>query len=150
MTEKEIIDAISFINAHKDIVGYNIARKATELIYKYDGYPDLDDIEHKRLYDFYEKHKEVCKGGDSYRLIELYTCGFTNTYVCNVCNESYDYTNYDKECWSDGKIVKVWSDEKKEKLPFSFIEVGTGIGPCITIVCTENNDSKDITDIDSW
>ena len=150
MTEKEIIDAISFINAHKDIVGYNIARKATELIYKYDGYPDLDDIEHKRLYDFYEKHKEVCKGGDSYRLIELYTCGFTNTYVCNVCNESYDYTNYDKECWSDGKIVKVWSDEKKEKLPFSFIEVGTGIGSCITIVCTENNDSKDITDIDSW
>lgn len=150
MTEKEIIDAISFINAHKDIVGYNIARKATELIYKYDGYPDLDDIEHKRLYDFYEKHKEVCKGGNSYRLIELYTCGFTNTYVCNVCNESYDYTNYDKECWSDGKIVKVWSDEKKEKLPFSFIEVGTGIGPCITIVCTENNDSKDITDIDSW
>lgn len=150
MTENEIIDAISFINAHKDIVGYNIARKATELIYKYDGYPDLDDIEHKRLYDFYEKHKEVCKGGDSYRLIELYTCGFTNTYVCNVCNESYDYTNYDKECWSDGKRVKVWSDEKKEKLPFSFIEVGTGIGPCITIVCTENNDSKDITDIDSW
>ena len=150
MTENEIIDAISFINAHKDIVGYNIARKATELIYKYDGYPDLDDIEHKRLYDFYEKHKEVCKGGNSYRLIELYTCGFTNTYVCNVCNESYDYTNYDKECWSDGKRVKVWSDEKKEKLPFSFIEVGTGIGPCITIVCTENNDSKDITDIDSW
>ena len=141
MTENEIIDAISFINAHKDIVGYNIARKATELIYKYDGYPDLDDIEHKRLYDFYEKHKEVCKGGDSYRLIELYTCGFTNTYVCNVCKESYDYTNYDKECWSDGK---------REKLPFSFIEVGTGIGPCITIVCTENNDSKDITDIDSW
>lgn len=141
MTENEIIDAISFINAHKDIVGYNIARKATELIYKYDGYPDLDDIEHKRLYDFYEKHKEVCKGEDSYRLIELYTCGFTNTYVCNVCNESYDYTNYDKECWSDGK---------REKLPFSFIEVGTGIGPCITIVCTENNDSKDITDIDSW
>lgn len=141
MTENEIIDAISFINAHKDIVGYNIVRKATELIYKYDGYPDLDDIEHKRLYDFYEKHKEVCKGGDSYRLIELYTCGFTNTYVCNVCNESYDYTNYDKECWSDGK---------REKLPFSFIEVGTGIGPCITIVCTENNDSKDITDIDSW
>lgn len=141
MTEKEIIDAISFINEHKDIVGYNIARKATELIYKYNGYPDLDDIEHKKLYDFYEKHKEVCKGGDSYRLIELYTCGFTNTYVCNVCNESYDYTNYDKECWSDGK---------GEKLPFSFIEVGTGIGPCITIVCTENNDSKDITDIDSW
>lgn len=141
MTENEIIDAISFINAHKDIVGYNIVRKATELIYKYDGYPDLDDIEHKRLYDFYEKHKEVCKGGDSYRLIELYTCGFTNTYVCNVCNESYDYTNYDKECWSDGK---------RDKLPFSFIEVGTGIGPCITIVCTENNDSKDITDIDSW
>lgn len=141
MTENEIIDTISFINAHKDIVGYNIVRKATELIYKYDGYPDLDDIEHKRLYDFYEKHKEVCKGGDSYRLIELYTCGFTNTYVCNVCNESYDYTNYDKECWSDGK---------REKLPFSFIEVGTGIGPCITIVCTENNDSKDITDIDSW
>lgn len=141
MTKNEIIDAISFINAHKDIVGYNIVRKATELIYKYDGYPDLDDIEHKRLYDFYEKHKEVCKGGDSYRLIELYTCGFTNTYVCNVCNESYDYTNYDKECWSDGK---------REKLPFSFIEVGTGIGPCITIVCTENNDSKDITDIDSW
>ncbi len=141
MTENEIIDAISFINAHKDIVGYNIVRKATELIYKYDGYPDLDDIEHKRLYDFYEKHKEVCKGRDSYRLIELYTCGFTNTYVCNVCNESYDYTNYDKECWSDGK---------REKLPFSFIEVGTGIGPCITIVCTENNDSKDITDIDSW
>ena len=30
MTEKEIIDAISFINAHKDIVGYNIARKATK------------------------------------------------------------------------------------------------------------------------
>ena len=141
MTENEIIDAISFINAHKDIVGYNIARKATELIYEYDGYPDLDDIEHKRLYDFYEKHKEVCKGGDSYRLIELYTCGFTNTYVCNVCNESYDYTNYDKECWSDGK---------KEKLPVSFIVVGTGIGSCITIVCTENNDSKDITDIDSW
>ena len=141
MAENEIIDAISFINAHKDIVGYNIARKATELIYKYGGYPDLDDIEHKRLYDFYEKHKEVCKGGDSYRLIELYTCGFTNTYVCNVCNESYDYTNYDKECWADGK---------REKLPFSFIEVGTGIGPCITIVCTENNDSKDITDIDSW
>lgn len=141
MTENEIIDAISFINAHKDIVGYNIARKATELIYKYDGYPDLDDIEHKRLYDFYEKHKEVCKGGDSYRLIELYTCGFTNTYVCNVCNESYDYTNYDKKCWADGRGVK---------LPFSFIEVGTGIGPCITIVCTENNDSKDITDIDSW
>ena len=53
----------------------------------------------------------------------------------------YDYTNYDKECWSDGK---------KEKLPFSFIVVGTGIGSCITIVCTENNDSKDITDIDSW
>ena len=141
MTENEIIDAISFINAHKDIVGYNIVRKATELIDKYNGYPDLDDIEHKRLYDFYEKHKEVCKGGNSYRLIELYTCGFTNTYVCNVCNESYDYTNYDKECWSDGK---------REKLPFSFIEVGTGIGPCITIVCTENNDSKDITDIDSW
>ena len=141
MTKNEIIDAISFINAHKDIVGYNIVRKATELIYKYNGYPDLDDIEHKRLYDFYEKHKEVCKGGDSYRLIELYTCGFTNTYVCNVCNESYDYTNYDKECWSDGK---------RDKLPFSFIEVGTGIGPCITIVCTENNDSKDITDIDSW
>ena len=108
------------------------------MLYKYDGYPDLDDIEHKRLYDFYEKHKEVCKDRDSYRLIELYTCGFTNTYVCN---ESYDYTNYDKECWAD---------EKKEKLPFSFIEVGTGIGPCITIVCTENNDSKDITDIDSW
>ena len=81
MTENEIIDAISFINAHKDIVGYNIARKTTELIYKYNGYPDLDDIEHKRLYDFYEKHKEVCKCGDSYRLIELYTCGFTNTYV---------------------------------------------------------------------
>ena len=141
MSKKELMDAISFINAHKDIVGYNIVRKATELIYKYDGYPDLDDIEHKRLYDFYEKHKEVCKGGDSYRLIELYTCGFTNTYVCNVCNESYDYTNYDKECWSDGK---------REKLPFSFIEVGTGIGSCITIVCTENNDSKDITDIDSW
>ena len=56
MTENEIIDAISFINAHKDIVGYNIARKATELIYKYDGYPDLDDIEHKRLYDFYENN----------------------------------------------------------------------------------------------
>lgn len=141
MTENEIIDAISFINAHKDIVGYNIARKATELIYKYDGYPDLDDIEHKRLYDFYEKHKEVCKDRDSYRLIELYTCGFTNTYVCNVCNESYDYTNYDKECWADGMGVK---------LPFSFIIVGTGIGQSITIVCTENNDSKDITDIDSW
>lgn len=138
MSKKELMDAISFINAHKDIVGYNIA---TELIYKYDGYPDLDDIEHKRLYDFYEKHKEVCKGGDSYRLIELYTCGFTNTYVCNVCNESYDYTNYDKECWTDGM---------GEKLPFSFIVVGTGIGPSITIVCTENNDSKDITDIDSW
>ena len=141
MSKKELMDAILFISMHENIVGYNIARKATELIYKYDGYPDLDDIEHKRLYDFYEKHKEVCKGGDSYRLIELYTCGFTNTYVCNVCNESYDYTNYDKECWSDGK---------REKLPFSFIEVGTGIGPCITIVCTENNDSKDITDIDSW
>ena len=141
MSKKELMYAILFISMHENIVGYNIARKATELIYKYDGYPDLDDIEHKRLYDFYEKHKEVCKGGDSYRLIELYTCGFTNTYVCNVCNESYDYTNYDKECWSDGK---------RAKLPFSFIEVGTGIGPCITIVCTENNDSKDITDIDSW
>ena len=150
MTENEIIDAILFISMHENIVGYNIVSKTIELLIKYNGYPDLDDIEHKRLYDFYEKHKEVCKGGDSYRLIELYTCGFTNTYVCNVCNESYDYTNYDKECWSDGKIVKVWSDEKKEKLPFSFIEVGTGIGPCITIVCTENNDSKDITDIDSW
>ena len=150
MTENEIIDAILFISMHENIVGYNIVSKTIELLIKYNGYPDLDDIEHKRLYDFYEKHKEVCKGGDSYRLIELYTYGFTNTYVCNVCNESYDYTNYDKECWSDGKIVKVWSDEKKEKLPFSFIEVGTGIGPCITIVCTENNDSKDITDIDSW
>lgn len=141
MTEKELIDAITFIYAHEDIVGYNIVTKTTELLYKYKGYPDLDDIEHKRLYDFYEKHKKVCKGGDSYRLIELYTCGFTNTHVCNVCHESYDYTNYDKECWSD---------DKREKLPFSFIEVGTGIGPCITIVCTENNDSKDITDIDSW
>lgn len=141
MTEKELIDAITFIYAHEDIVGYNIVTKTTELLYKYKGYPDLDDIEHKRLYDFYEKHKEVCKGGDSYRLIELYTCGFTNTHVCNVCHESYDYTNYDKECWSV---------DKREKLPFSFIEVGTGIGPCITIVCTENNDSKDITDIDSW
>ena len=141
MTKKELMDAILFINKHENIVGYNIVSKTIELLIKYNGYPDLDDIEHKRLYDFYEKHKEVCKGGDSYRLIELYTCGFTNTYVCNVCNESYDYTNYDKECWSDGK---------REKLPFSFIEVGTGIGPCITIVCTENNDSKDITDIDSW
>ena len=141
MTKKELMDAILFISMHENIVGYNIVSKTIELLIKYNGYPDLDDIEHKRLYDFYEKHKEVCKGGDSYRLIELYTCGFTNTYVCNVCNESYDYTNYDKECWSDGK---------KEKLPFSFIEVGTGIGPCITIVCTENNDSKDITDIDSW
>ena len=141
MSKKELMDAILFISMHENIVGYNIVSKTIELIYKYNGYPDLDDIEHKRLYDFYEKHKEVCKGGDSYRLIELYTCGFTNTYVCNVCNESYDYTNYDKECWSDGK---------REKLPFSFIEVGTGIGPCITIVCTENNDSKDITDIDSW
>ena len=150
MSKKELKDAILFISMHENIVGYNIVSKTIELLIKYNGYPDLDDIEHKRLYDFYEKHKEVCKGGDSYRLIELYTCGFTNTYVCNVCNESYDYTNYDKECWSDGKIVKVWSDEKKEKLPFSFIEVGTGIGPCITIVCTENNDSKDITDIDSW
>ena len=150
MSKKELMDAILFISMHENIVGYNIVSKTIELLIKYNGYPDLDDIEHKRLYDFYEKHKEVCKGGNSYRLIELYTCGFTNTYVCNVCNESYDYTNYDKECWSDGKIVKVWSDEKKEKLPFSFIEVGTGIGPCITIVCTENNDSKDITDIDSW
>lgn len=150
MSKKELMDAILFISMHENIVGYNIVSKTIELLIKYNGYPDLDDIEHKRLYDFYEKHKEVCKGGDSYRLIELYTCGFTNTYVCNVCNESYDYTNYDKECWSDGKIVKVWSDEKKEKLPFSFIEVGTGIGSCITIVCTENNDSKDITDIDSW
>lgn len=150
MSKKELMDAILFISMHENIVGYNIVSKTIELLIKYNGYPDLDDIEHKRLYDFYEKHKEVCKGGDSYRLIELYTCGFTNTYVCNVCNESYDYTNYDKECWSDGKRVKVWSDEKKEKLPFSFIEVGTGIGPCITIVCTENNDSKDITDIDSW
>lgn len=141
MSKKELMDAILFISMHENIVGYNIVSKTIELLIKYNGYPDLDDIEHKRLYDFYEKHKEVCKGGDSYRLIELYTCGFTNTYVCNVCNESYDYTNYDKECWSDGK---------KEKLPFSFIEVGTGIGPCITIVCTENNDSKDITDIDSW
>lgn len=141
MSKKELMDAILFISMHENIVGYNIVSKTIELLIKYDGYPDLDDIEHKRLYDFYEKHKEVCKGGDSYRLIELYTCGFTNTYVCNVCNESYDYTNYDKECWSDGK---------REKLPFSFIEVGTGIGPCITIVCTENNDSKDITDIDSW
>ena len=141
MSKKELMDAILFISMHENIVGYNIVSKTIELLIKYNGYPDLDDIEHKRLYDFYEKHKEVCKGGDSYRLIELYTCGFTNTYVCNVCNESYDYTNYDKECWSDGK---------KEKLPFSFIVVGTGIGPCITIVCTENNDSKDITDIDSW
>ena len=141
MSKKELMDAILFISMHENIVGYNIVSKTIELLIKYNGYPDLDDIEHKRLYDFYEKQKEVCKGGDSYRLIELYTCGFTNTYVCNVCNESYDYTNYDKECWSDGK---------KEKLPFSFIEVGTGIGPCITIVCTENNDSKDITDIDSW
>ena len=141
MSKKELMDAILFISMHENIVGYNIVSKTIELLIKYNGYPDLDDIEHKRLYDFYEKHKEVCKGGDSYRLIELYTCGFTNTYVCNVCNESYDYTNYDKECWSDGK---------RDKLPFSFIEVGTGIGPCITIVCTENNDSKDITDIDSW
>lgn len=141
MSKKELMDAILFISMHENIVGYNIVSKTIELLIKYDGYPDLDDIEHKRLYDFYEKHKEVCKGGDSYRLIELYTCGFTNTYVCNVCNESYDYTNYDKECWSDGK---------REKLPFSFIEVGTGIGLCISIVCTENNDSKDITDIDSW
>ena len=141
MSKKELMDAILFISMHENIVGYNIVSKTIELLIKYNGYPDLDDIEHKRLYDFYEKHKEVCKGGDSYRLIELYTCGFTNTYVCNVCNESYDYTNYDKECWVDGK---------REKLPFSFIEVGTGIGPCITIVCTENNDSKDITDIDSW
>ena len=141
MSKKELMDAILFISMHENIVGYNIVSKTIELLIKYNGYPDLDDIEHKRLYDFYEKHKEVCKGGDSYRLIELYTCGFTNTYVCNVCNESYDYTNYDKECWYDGK---------REKLPFSFIEVGTGIGPCITIVCTENNDSKDITDIDSW
>ena len=141
MSKKELMDAILFISMHENIVGYNIVSKTIELLIKYNGYPDLDDIEHKRLYDFYEKHKEVCKGGNSYRLIELYTCGFTNTYVCNVCNESYDYTNYDKECWSDGK---------REKLPFSFIEVGTGIGPCITIVCTENNDSKDITDIDSW
>lgn len=141
MSKKELMDAILFISMHENIVGYNIVSKTIELLIKYNGYPDLDDIEHKRLYDFYEKHKEVCKCGDSYRLIELYTCGFTNTYVCNVCNESYDYTNYDKECWSD---------EKKEKLPFSFIVVGTGIGSCITIVCTENNDSKDITDIDSW
>ena len=141
MSKKELMDAILFISMHENIVGYNIVSKTIELLIKYNGYPDLDDIEHKRLYDFYEKHKEVCKGGNSYRLIELYTCGFTNTYVCNVCNESYDYTNYDKECWSDGK---------REKLPFSFIEVGTGIGSCITIVCTENNDSKDITDIDSW
>ena len=141
MSKKELMDAILFISMHENIVGYNIVSKTIELLIKYNGYPDLDDIEHKRLYDFYEKHKEVCKCVDSYRLIELYTCGFTNTYVCNVCNESYDYTNYDKECWSDGK---------REKLPFSFIEVGTGIGPCITIVCTENNDSKDITDIDSW
>lgn len=141
MSKKELMDAILFISMHENIVGYNIVSKTIELLIKYNGYPDLDDIEHKRLYDFYEKHKEVCKGGDSYRLIELYTCGFTNTYVCNVCNESYDYTNYDKECWSDGK---------RDKLPFSFIVVGTGIGSCITIVCTENNDSKDITDIDSW
>lgn len=141
MSKKELMDAILFISMHENIVGYNIVSKTIELLIKYNGYPDLDDIEHKRLYDFYEKHKEVCKGGNSYRLIELYNCGFTNTYVCNVCNESYDYTNYDKECWSDGK---------REKLPFSFIEVGTGIGPCITIVCTENNDSKDITDIESW
>lgn len=141
MSKKELMDAILFISMHENIVGYNIVSKTIELLIKYNGYPDLNDIEHKRLYDFYEKHKEVCKGEDSYRLIELYTCGFTNTYVCNVCNESYDYTNYDKECWSDGK---------KEKLPFSFIVVGTGIGSCITIVCTENNDSKDITDIDSW
>lgn len=78
------MDAILFISMHENIVGYNIVLKTIELLIKYDGYPDLDDIEHKRLYDFYEKHKEVCKGGDSYRLIELYTCGFINTYACNI------------------------------------------------------------------
>lgn len=39
---------------------------------------------------------------------------------------------------------------KEREITISFIVVGTGIGSCITIVCTENNDSKDITDIDSW
>lgn len=141
MTDKELKDAISFINKHKDIVGITIVDKTIELLIKYNGYPDVDDIEYVRCHSFYENHKEHCNCRDSYRLIELYTCGFTNTYVCTKCNESYDYTNYDKECWSDNN---------REKLPFSFIVFNTGIGSCINIVCTENGDSEDITDIDSW
>lgn len=141
MTNNELNSAISFINNHKDIVGTDIANKTIKLITKYNGYPDLDDIEYKRVDDFYNKHKEVCRCGNACRLIELYTCGFTYTYVCNICKESYDYTNYDKECWSE-------CDHKK--LPFSFIVFNTGIGPCITIICTENHDSEDITDVESW
>ena len=50
MSKKELRDAILFISMHENIVGYNIVSKTIELLIKYNGYPDLDDIEHKRLY----------------------------------------------------------------------------------------------------
>lgn len=142
MTDKELTAAISFINKCEDKVGTQPCTVAIQLLKDNNGYTDLDDIEKVNVHNFYVKHKGICKGGQgSVYLIDMWNCGFTYTYVCNTCNESEDVTNYNKENWN----TKI-----KYKLPFSFIEGGTGIGSCIRIVCNITGDSEDITDYECW
>lgn len=142
MSNKELNDAISFIKGCEDKVGTQPCTVSIELLKKYHGYLDLDEIEKERGHCFYLKHKGVCNGGKgSVYLIDMWNCGFTHTYVCCTCNESEDITNYDADNWNSSE---------KYKLPFSFIEGGTGIGSCIRIVCNTTGESKDITDFECW
>lgn len=142
MTDKELERAISFINKHENDVGTQPCIVSIALLKDNHGFTEMDDIEKTNAHNFYVKHKAVCNGGrGSVYLIDMWNCGFTHTYVCETCNESEDITNYNKDNWN----VK-----SKYKLPFSFIEGGTGIGSCIRIVCNKTGDSEDITDYECW
>ena len=142
MTDKELDRAISFIKKCEDKIDTQLCNTSIELLKNNHGYTDMDDIEKDNAHKFYVKHKAVCNGGwGSVYLIDMWNCGFTHTYVCDTCNESGDITNYNKD---------IWNVKSKYKLPFSFIEGGTGIGSCIRIVCNKTGDSEDITDYECW
>lgn len=145
MTDKELDRAISFIKKCEDKVGTQPCVVSIELLKDNHGYTDMDDIEKDNTNKFYVKHKAVCKGGrGSVYLIDMWNCGFTYTYICNSCNTSEDITNYNKDCWNKENTKNMY------KLPFSFIEGGTGIGSTIRIVCNIDGESEDITDYECW
>ena len=157
---KEIEDAIEFINEHQHVYYEPLIN-----CIKNNDIREITEEEKEKANSFYKEHKDCCSkktgkmlfsstcGGFEY-ILDWTPVGFCYTYKCNTCDESIDVTDY--------SILAKYYEEHKDEFgsneydilltikPFSFIICETDFGPCITIIDNYTHDSKDITDSDSW